>query len=87
MVDATISRARLRDLARLGRSQLAQPGKAGPFKPSASRRRPGTDAGSIAARPSVEPQSGQLTLRNRRPRGINHRQRHLTLAFRAAVRA
>src|SRR5437879_3400036 len=47
MVDATISRARLRDLARLGRSRPAQPGEAGlrrPFaRPRAARSRPGSD--------------------------------------------
>jgi len=55
MVDATISWVRLRDLARLGRSRLVQTGEAGPRKPSASRRRPGTDASSIATRPPARP--------------------------------
>jgi hypothetical protein len=55
MVDATISRARLRDLACLGHSRLTQAGAAGLRKPSASPRRPGTDAAGIAARPSMRP--------------------------------
>jgi len=55
MVDATISRVRLRDLARLGRSRLAHAGEAGPREPSASRRRPGTDATSIGTRPPARP--------------------------------
>jgi len=55
MVDATTSRARLRELACLGRSWVAQPGTAGPRNPSASRRRGGTDASSIAAATSTRP--------------------------------
>ena len=42
MVDVAISRARMHDLARLGRSRLPEPGGAGSRKPSASRRRPVT---------------------------------------------
>jgi hypothetical protein len=53
MIEATILRARLRDLARLGRFRLAQAGRAGPRKPCASRRRPGADASSMAAEPST----------------------------------
>jgi hypothetical protein len=47
MIDATISRARLRDLAALGRSSLTEAGKAGPRKACASPRRPLADATSI----------------------------------------
>jgi hypothetical protein len=55
MIDATISCVRLRDLACLGRVLLDRAGGAGTPKPHASRRRPGTDASSIAARPSPRP--------------------------------
>ena len=55
MVDATISCARLRDPACLGRSRLTQADGAGLHKPSASHRRPATDAASIATRPSTRP--------------------------------
>jgi len=48
MVDATISRARLHDLARLGRSRLQRAGGAGPPQASASRRHAAADAASIA---------------------------------------
>src|SRR5205814_7545148 len=57
MVDAAISRARLRDLAGLGRSRPAPPGGAGPRRPSASRRRTGADASSIAAGTSPRPRA------------------------------
>jgi hypothetical protein len=56
MSDATILRARMRDLARPGRSRLAQAGQAGPRKPYASRRRDGADASSIAADSSARPE-------------------------------
>jgi hypothetical protein len=55
MMDATISCVRLRDLTCLGRSRLAYAGEAGPGEPSASRRRVGTDASSIATGPSPRP--------------------------------
>src|SRR5260221_2052112 len=55
MIDATISCARLRDLACLGRSRPAQPGEAGLRRPSASRRRTGTEASGIAASTSARP--------------------------------
>jgi hypothetical protein len=57
MIDATISRARLRDLAGLGRSRPVSPGDAGQRRPSASRRRTGTDASSIAAGTSTRPRA------------------------------
>jgi hypothetical protein len=57
MVDAMISRARMRDLARLGRFRLAPPGKAGLCEPGASHGRAVTDAGSIADAPSVRPRA------------------------------
>jgi hypothetical protein len=47
MIDATISRARLRDLARLGRSGLTQAGGAGSREAYASPRRGLTDASGI----------------------------------------
>jgi hypothetical protein len=49
MVDAMISRVRLRDLAGLGREQPVAPGGAGPHRPCASARRTGTEASSLAA--------------------------------------
>jgi hypothetical protein len=55
MINATISRARLRDLPGLGRSRPAPPGYAGQRMPSASRRRTGTDASGIAAGPPPRP--------------------------------
>jgi hypothetical protein len=55
MVDATISRVRLHDLACLGRSRLTHAGIAAAHEPSAPRRRSGTDANSIAASPSPRP--------------------------------
>jgi hypothetical protein len=48
MVDAAISRARLRDLACLGRCRLTGSGGAGFRQATASRRRTVTDASSIA---------------------------------------
>ena len=57
MADATISRARLRDLARPGRSRLPQAGQAGPQKTSALRRRALADASSIAECPSAQPEA------------------------------
>jgi hypothetical protein len=56
MVDATISRARMRDLARLGRFRPAPPGRAGLCDP-ASHGRAVTDAASIADDPSVRPRA------------------------------
>jgi hypothetical protein len=47
MVDATISRVRMRDLTRLGRSRLCQGRFAAPPETYASRRQPVTDATSI----------------------------------------
>jgi hypothetical protein len=59
MVDATISRVRMRDLARPGRFRRCQAAK-GPVSGScASRRESGTEAFSIP----VAPWSGQLTPR------------------------
>jgi hypothetical protein len=55
MVDATISRARLRDLAALGRSRPGHGGEAAATGPSASRRRTGTDGAAIAAGTSPRP--------------------------------
>jgi hypothetical protein len=55
MVDATPSRVRLRDLGGLGRSRTSQPGGAGPRRPSASRRRTGTDGAAIATGASPRP--------------------------------
>jgi hypothetical protein len=57
MIDATISRARLRDLACLGRFCPADAGGAGLRWASASRRQAGTDAASIAAVPSTSPRA------------------------------
>src|SRR4051812_4131041 len=72
MVAATIPRARMRDLACLGRGR---PTDAGP-----SRRRPVVRFAPSAAHryfryrraPAAAPQTGQLTPRDRRPRGPNH---------------
>jgi hypothetical protein len=49
MIDARLSRVRLRGLAALGRSWLDRAGVAAAVKPSASRRRTGTDGAAIAA--------------------------------------
>jgi hypothetical protein len=57
MVDATISRARMRDLARLGRFRVAPPGRARLCDPGASHGRVVTDAASIADDPSVRPRA------------------------------
>jgi hypothetical protein len=59
MVDATISRARLRDLARLGRFRFAPPGRAGLCDPGASHGRAVADAGSIADASSVRPRAAR----------------------------
>ena len=48
MIDATIARGRLQDLARLGRSRLGRACSAAPLEPSAARRQPAADASSIA---------------------------------------
>src|SRR5213593_3225050 len=55
MADATISRVRMRDLARLGRSGPAAAGGAGLRRACASPRRPLTDAASIGKRPPRRP--------------------------------
>src|SRR5215216_3035206 len=55
MGDVTISRVRLRDLARLGRSGPAAPGGAGLHRACASPSRPLTDAGGIGKRPPRRP--------------------------------
>ncbi len=57
MVDAPISRVRLRDLACLGREPLPDAGTAGLRKVSASRRRAATDASSIAGVPPPRPRA------------------------------
>jgi hypothetical protein len=64
MVDATISRVRLRDLTRLGRSYSGhRPAGGPPPGVSASRRRVVTDAGEHRQRLAAAPQSGQLAPR------------------------
>jgi hypothetical protein len=55
MVDATISRVRLRDLARLGRYGPDTAGGAGLHRACASPRRPLTDAPGIGKRPPQRP--------------------------------
>ena len=55
MIDATLSRVRMRDLGGLGRSRPARPGGAGPRRPSASRRRTGTDGAAIGTGTSPRP--------------------------------
>jgi hypothetical protein len=55
MVDAAISRVRLRDLARLGRSGPAAAGGAGLHRACAAPSRPLTDAAGIGKRPSRRP--------------------------------
>jgi hypothetical protein len=47
MVAATDPCVRMRDLTALGRSRPAESGGAGPHRPSASRRRTGTDTSGI----------------------------------------
>jgi len=49
MIDATLSRVRMRDLGGLGRFRPAQSGRAGLRRPCASRRRAGTDTPGIDA--------------------------------------
>jgi hypothetical protein len=64
MADATISRVRLRDLTRLGRSRTDhRPAKRPPPGACASRRRVVTDAGKHRQRLAAAPQSGQLAPR------------------------
>jgi hypothetical protein len=64
MVDATISRVRLRDLTRLGRSRTEQrPASGPPLGACACRRRVVTDADKHRQRLAVAPQSGQLAPR------------------------
>jgi hypothetical protein len=64
MVDATISRVRMRDLARLGRSRTGhRPASGPPPGASASRRRVVTDALEHRQRLAAAPQSGQLAPR------------------------
>jgi hypothetical protein len=55
MIEATISRVRLLDLARLGRSGPAAAGEADLRRACASPRRPLTDAAGIAERPPRRP--------------------------------
>jgi hypothetical protein len=55
MADATISRVRMRDLARLGCSGPAAAGGAGLRRACASPRRPLTDATGIGKRPPRRP--------------------------------
>jgi len=55
MVDAPISRVRLRDLVCLGRGRLVHAVAAGAHEPTASRRRRGTDADGIAAATPAHP--------------------------------
>jgi hypothetical protein len=64
MADATISRVRLRDLARLGRSRTVhRPASGPPPGARASRRRVVTDALWHRQRLAAAPQSGQLAPR------------------------
>jgi hypothetical protein len=64
MVDARISRVRLRDLTRLGRSRTEQRPAGGPPPGAcASRRRVVTDAHQHRQRLAAAPQSGQLAPR------------------------
>jgi hypothetical protein len=66
MVDAMISRVRMRDLTRLGRSRTGhRPASGPPPGAYASRRRVVTDAGKHRQRLAAAPQSGQLTPRAR----------------------
>jgi hypothetical protein len=64
MADAMISRVRLRDLTRLGRSRTDhRPASGPPPGACASRRRVVTDAGKHRQRLAAAPQSGQLAPR------------------------
>jgi hypothetical protein len=73
MVDATISRARLRDLACLGGFRLPDAGGAGLYQACASRRRAATDTPAYRQRHVAAPQSSQLAPRGARSHGITHR--------------
>jgi len=57
MADAMFSRARMHDLARLGRFRPPSAGEAGLRRACASRRRAGPDAESIATIPSTRPRA------------------------------
>ncbi len=57
MIDATLSHARMRDLACLGRARFARPAGAGHAKSHASRRQPGADASSIDASLPTRPKA------------------------------
>src|SRR5258708_5721547 len=72
MVDATISCARLRDLACLGRSRAAQPGEARLPRPSASRPRTTTDASAIADRRGALARVEAEQLRRARREQLDH---------------
>jgi hypothetical protein len=64
MADATISRVRLRDLTRLGRSRTDhRPASGPPPGACASGRQVVTDAGKHRQRLAAAPQSGQLAPR------------------------
>jgi len=64
MANATISRVRMRDLTRLGRSRTGhRPASGPPPGACASRRRVVTDAGEHRQRLAGAPQSGQLAPR------------------------
>jgi hypothetical protein len=64
MVDAMISRVRMRDLARLGRSRTDHRPASGPLPAAcASRRRVVTDALWHRQRLAAAPQSGQFAPR------------------------
>jgi hypothetical protein len=64
MVEATISRVRMRDLTRLGRSRAAHRPASGPPRGAcASRRRVVTDTFGYRQRLAAAPQSGQLAPR------------------------
>jgi hypothetical protein len=64
MVDATISRVRMRDLTRLGHSRTGhRPASGPPPGACAARRRVVTDADKHRQRLAAAPQSGQLAPR------------------------
>jgi hypothetical protein len=64
MADATISRVRMHDLTRLGRSRTGHRPARGPLPGAcASRRRVVTDAVKHRQRLAAAPQSGQLAPR------------------------